>query len=359
MKKREKIPGKSRKFLIHPIKNRKAKIELPEDGSVPRITNETLAQHREEVLTGARRFIYPLQHSKHKIVIISSILSVLSIIGFLSYCLLSLYRFNDTSVFMYRVTQALPFPVARVGGDFVSYEEYLFELRHYIHYFEEQQSVDFSTKEGQQQLSEQRKRALDTVINNAFVNSIAEERVISVSDDEVTAQIDLLRRQNRLGATDEVLADVLQDYWGWTIEDFRRSIKQELLTIKVLQSLDDETKPKAEEALAKIKAGTDFAAVAQEYSNDELTKASGGEFGFLIDKNDRNIPAQTADALFELKAGEVSGLVDIGYGIEILKVIEVSGDKIKAAHIQFNRPSIDTFINELKADKKVRSYIKL
>ncbi|MBI2285652.1 hypothetical protein HYU82_02420, partial [Candidatus Saccharibacteria bacterium] len=29
------------------------------DENVPRITNETIAEHREEVLKGARKFIYP------------------------------------------------------------------------------------------------------------------------------------------------------------------------------------------------------------------------------------------------------------------------------------------------------------
>jgi hypothetical protein len=39
--------------------------------NVPRITNDTVAEHREEVLSSARRFIYPLQHSKHSVVRIS------------------------------------------------------------------------------------------------------------------------------------------------------------------------------------------------------------------------------------------------------------------------------------------------
>ena len=31
---------------------------------IPRITNETVAEHREEVLSSARKYIYPLQHSR-------------------------------------------------------------------------------------------------------------------------------------------------------------------------------------------------------------------------------------------------------------------------------------------------------
>lgn len=46
---------------------------------------------------------------------------------------------------MYRIAQIVPFPVARVKGvGFVSDESYLFELRHYIHYYETQQKTNLS-----------------------------------------------------------------------------------------------------------------------------------------------------------------------------------------------------------------------
>ncbi len=38
---------------------RLAKKEQAETGVVPRITNENVAEHREEVLSGARKYIYP------------------------------------------------------------------------------------------------------------------------------------------------------------------------------------------------------------------------------------------------------------------------------------------------------------
>src|SRR5581483_8558062 len=58
---------------------------------VPRITNETVAEHREEVLSSARKYIYPLRHSSHRIVIISVSLFAAVVILFFSYCALALY----------------------------------------------------------------------------------------------------------------------------------------------------------------------------------------------------------------------------------------------------------------------------
>src|SRR5687768_1307391 len=83
--------------------------------SVPRITNETVTEHREEVLSSARKYIYPLQHSKHSIVRISIGILAAVAIAFLAYCSVSLYKFQATSGFIYDVTRVLPFPVAKAG----------------------------------------------------------------------------------------------------------------------------------------------------------------------------------------------------------------------------------------------------
>src|SRR5947207_5990262 len=48
--------------------------QLPDLENVPQITNETIAEHREDVLSGARKYIYPLAHSNHRIVVITSVL---------------------------------------------------------------------------------------------------------------------------------------------------------------------------------------------------------------------------------------------------------------------------------------------
>ncbi len=348
---------RTRRFLKPRIKRKEA--VAPTDAAVPRITNETVTQHREEVLGGARKYIYPLRHSRHKIVITTVIILVTVVIAFMSFVLLSLYKFQSTSTFMYQVTKVVPLPVARVGGSFVSYESYLFELRHYIHYFETQQEVDFASDQGKAQLADQRKKSLDKVVNFAYIQRIAKEKNISVSPEEVDAQITVLREQNKLGDDNKVFEDVLKDYWGWSVADFRRSIQQELLTTKVLQSLDTGTKSRAEAALAEIKSGKDFGDVAKRYSDDSATKDRGGELGFLVSKSDRNIPPQTIDALFKLQPGQVSGIVNIGYGLEIIKNLGLQDDKSKAARIFFSYQDINNFLNDFREKQKPHAFIRV
>ncbi len=326
---------------------------------VPRITNETVAAHREEIIGSARKYIYPLQHSKHRIVLISAGIFIATIVTFFTYCTLALYKFQSTSTFLYRVTQVIPFPVARTGSRFVAYENYLYELRHYTHYYENELNTDFTEAKNRPQLIEFKKRALDKVVNDVYIKQLADNNKITVSDREVDDQIAIVRNQNRLGSSDKVFEDVLKDYWGWSIDDFKRSLREELLAQKVAARLDTPTQARAEAALSELKAGADFALIAKKYSDDKRTKDSGGEFGFPIDPTTRDLAAQTTDALFKLKPGQFSEIINVGYGLEIVKNIEPSGDKIRGAHIAFNFKDITSQVNDLKDKQKTRIYISV
>lgn len=329
----------------------------PEETRPARITNESIAEHREEVLGRARRFIYPLQHSKHRLVVISISLLLTALVIFTTYCVLALYRAKSNSEFLYQVTKVVPFPVARIGSDFVEYENYLFEIQHYTHYYETQQDVDFESENGKQQLAEFKKRALNKVVNDAYVREIAQQRGVSVSDQEVDEAIEVIRSQNRLGSSDREFESVLRDFWDWSIDDFKRSLKQQLLNEKVIAELDTDARTKAEDALNRLREGADFEKLAREVSEDPSTKENGGDFGFAVDKNNRDISPKTVEALFSLQPGEFSEIVNIGYGLEIVKNIDQKEDKIRAAHIVFNFEDLGEYLGAIKDERPARTYI--
>lgn len=332
--------------------------EVVPASDVPRITTDTVAAHREEVIGGARKYILRLGHTKHRIVSITTSLIVITLIAFLTYTVLALYRFQTTSSFMYRVTQVLPLPVAKAGPDFVSYESYLFEIRHYTHYYENQLKLDFNSPEGQQQLIAFKRQALDKVINDAYVKKIAKEKGISVSEQEIDQQVDLLRTQNRLGENNAVFEDVLRDYWGWSVKDFRRSLKDQILAQKVAAALDTDTTHRADRALAELKSGADFAKVAAKYSDDSATKAKGGEIG-VIARTNRDVSPQTIEALYQLDPGKFSDVINTGYTLVIVKNLQKTSDgKIKAAYIAFNFKDISDQLNQLKDQQPARAFIR-
>lgn len=338
----------------------KKKQEAIPPSAMPRITNDTVAEHREEVLSSARKYIYPLQHSKHKIVILTISIVLVTFVAFFTYCTLALYRFQSSSTFLYKATQVIPFPIARQGGRFIAYENYLFEVRRYQHYYENQQKLDFNTEFGQQQLIEYKRRALEKVINDAYIKKVAKEKGITVSDTEVEDQITLLRNQERLGSSDDVLEDVLREYFGWSRADFKRYARENLLQQKVLAAIDTNTRGRADAALAEIKGGADFADVAKQYSDDVTTKEGGGAYGFVIDKSNRDLSPQTLDAIFKLQPGQTSEIINTGNALEIYKLLELQeGTKAKAAHIVFNFKDINDFLNDRKEKTPTRTYITL
>ena len=279
--------------------------------------------------------------------------------GFFTYCTLALYRFQSTSTFLYKATQVIPFPVARQGGKFIAYENYLFEVRRYKHYYENQQKVDFNTDAGQDWLDEYKRRALDKVINDAYIKRLAKQNNITVNDREIEDQITIWRSQDRLGGSDEVLEDVLKEFYGWTKNDFKRYARDALLQNKVLEALDTDAKGRAESALAELNADADFNKVAKKYSDDIVTKDKGGEYGFLIEKNNQDINPYALDAIFKLKAGETSGIVNTGVGLEIFKLIDNEDGKAKVAHILINFKDIKEYIDDQKEQIPTRTYIKL
>jgi parvulin-like peptidyl-prolyl isomerase len=332
--------------------------------NVPRITNETITEHREEVLKGARKYIYPLQHSKHRIVMVTLSITAMAVAAFLIYCTLALYRFYQNNTFLYRVTQVVPFPIARVDGDFVSYENYLFELRHFVHYYQTQQQLNFNGPD-REQLVRFRKQALDSVINDALVKKLARQNGVTVSSREVDNRINEVRNQNRLGNNNKVFADVLRDYWGWSVSDFKRSLKQEILSEKVSAKLDKGADSKADAALLQIRNGADFGEVAKNVSEDQ-SKSAGGDFGFAITKTNPNVPPEVVDALFKLKPGEVSNVILASPVIagapptlQIVKVTQNDGKTISALHIVFNLKDSSVYVKELRKSSSPKTYVNL
>ncbi|TAH34200.1 hypothetical protein EYC59_03540 [Candidatus Saccharibacteria bacterium] len=328
--------------------------------SLPKITNETVAEHREEVLRGARKYIYPLEHSKHRIVKVSVALLVVAFISFFVYIGLALYKFQSTSGFIYRVTQIVPLPVAKAGPRFVAYENYLFELRRYIHYYQTQQRVDFSSKGGKEQLSRYKPVAMQAVVDAAYVKMLAEQHNITVSEKEVDAALDSLRAQNKLGSSNQELSDVTKEFFGWSVDDLRRELKQELLAQKVAATLDTGAQGRANAAHAQLQGGADFAAVAKQLSEDEATKPNGGQYAdTAITLASTEVPPAVVQQLYKMKVGEISGVVTTGNSLEIVKLTGNADGKLQAAHISFKLKDPSAFVAPLQKEKPTDYYISV
>jgi hypothetical protein len=326
---------------------------------VPRITNDTVADHREDVLSSARKYIYPLQHSKHSIVRISLNLLVVVILAFFAFCIIDLYKFQDTGGFIYDVTKIVPFPVAKEGNSWVSYESYLFELRRNMHYYATQQQAVFTTKSGKLQLDRLKTQALNTAVENDLVKQLAKKYNVTVSSNEVNNELNLVKSENRLGSSNQVFKEVISQYYGWNMTDFKTELQQQLLQQAVVAKLDSEAWVRAQNALNQINKGATFSSVAQAVSNDASTSGNGGAYPTAISINDQQISPIITSELFLLKPGQVSPVINTGFTLEIVKVLDRTGTSLHAAHIQINLQSINNYINPIKQSQKLHKYINI
>jgi len=326
--------------------------------NIPKITNETVAEHREDVLKGARKYKYPLQHSKHRIVIVSSGLLAAAVVTFFVYTGLALYKFQSSSAFMYRITQVLPLPVAKAGKSFVAYENYLFELRRYEHYYQSQQRVDFSSKDGQRQLNRYKPIALDEVVQDAYVKQLAAAHNVSVSRGDLNTELAALKAQNH--SSDQELTDVTSKFFGWSLDDLKRELTQELLAQKVASVLDTDARTRANSVAGQVEAGTDFGALAKQYSEDLATKDNGGQYAdTTITPASTDVPPAVVQLLQNMSPGQVSGVVWAGNSFEIVKLISITDGKITAAHISFTITPVNTYITQYQKTHPRHAYIKV
>jgi parvulin-like peptidyl-prolyl isomerase len=227
-----------------------------------------------------------------------------------------------------------------------------------MHYYQSQQQENFTTKAGKAHLRQLKQQAMAQVVNDAYVKQLARQNHVSVSTAEVNDEVALVRSQNRLGSNDQVFRSVLNEFWGWTVSDFQRELRQQLLQQKLTAKLNTQTEARANAALTQLKGGADFATVAGQASDDPSTKGNGGNYGIAIDESNRDIAPEVANQLFKLAPGQYSGIIQTSYGLEIVKVIDSDGSKVHAAHMQFNFKPISEYVKPVQDKNPSHQYIK-
>ncbi|MBN2409288.1 MAG: peptidyl-prolyl cis-trans isomerase, partial [Candidatus Aminicenantes bacterium] len=126
----------------------------------------------------------------------------------------------------------------------------------------------------------------------------------------------------------EVTEEEIEKYYQDNLDQFKEPEKIRVGRI-FLSGADKETTASQKEAevlLDRLKAGADFAQIAQASSQDEKAK-DGGDWGTT---EWRRLPAQEREAIGSLSAGELSGIIETANGLAILKVIEKEPERIQA-----------------------------
>ncbi len=111
---------------------------------------------------------------------------------------------------------------------------------------------------------------------------------------------------------------------------------------------------RAEQLLEQVRKGADFAQLAREHSEDRDSGARGGELG-LLSPGGTNSP-EFEQAVFSLKAGEVSGIVETAFGYEIIKVDQRS--ERRPATFEESREYIRNLLREQNRQKTALQFLE-
>jgi hypothetical protein len=217
------------------LKLRRAK---PEAERPSRITNETVAEHREQILAGGRRFKYPRQYARHKLVFNAIIISLITLIILAVIVWQQLYIAQNTSEFFYRMTRILPVPVASVDGAQVRYSDYLLSLSGSEHYLQQSERLDLDSADGKRQVEYYKRQALDDAIANTYAAKLAAEKGITITDQQVKDTIQASRNTVTGKISQQVYDDSTFSIYGYTPDEYSDLIHQSLLQQEVAYAID-------------------------------------------------------------------------------------------------------------------------
>ena len=336
------------------LTNRLRRKTTPEAEATPtRITNETVAEHREEILAGGRKFKYPVQYAKHKLVLNSLLIGAVAVILLIIFCIYLLYYAQTSSKFMYRLTQLVPVPVASVDGKAVRYSEYLKKYRSDIYSLIQQEQINLGSVDGKKQSEYYKRKELDAAIKSAYVHKLADEKKLSVSRNEVDTYITSTVNTKSI-SLEAYEKTVLKNYFDWTLDEYREVVRDELLERKVGFAIDVAAETRAT-TLAKRAATEDFAALATAESDDIATKPGGGDVGVLSLQN-QDVNGLIAAAK-RLEEGKTSGPIKGTDGYYIIKLNKKSPETVHYSQIKVDLSELDKRFAAIKKAGKIKEYI--
>ncbi len=246
------------------------------------------------------------------------------------------------------------------------------------------------------EMEEARPEILNQMIDELLFTQEAVKKGVQISDIEVQKYINAVRDQY---GSDESFREALEAE-GYTLESFKREQKRALLLqelikqkfgqemnvtdddvkqfyrenrdqfparsdsvklkhIFIMYNTTDEDKEKAlrraQYILNRARGGDDFGELAKEFSDHEITRASGGDMGYFlpgVGKYDFKLE----EAASKLSVGEISEPIEVPGGYEIIKVTHIDGKRVRAQRIHIAvRPDLES---EKAAQEKANSILE-
>jgi len=277
--------------------------------------------------------------------------------------------------------------VAEIGQEQIKKSEFnqMFEM------FKVQYETQFGPEiwdkdvDGRKYIDVMKEKVLDMLIDIKVQEQEAAKVGITVSDEEINAEIDKVRQNfdteqklNEFLATQKMTIESLKDT---TRKDILVTKLQEKLTVDVKVTDDEvvafytqnqaqfesvkashillEDEEEAKKMLERVKKGENINELALEFSKDPTAKENKGDIGYF---RKGKMVEEFETAAFKLNIGEVSELVKTELGYHIIKVEDKKFDKLEDVQEELKVSMLDEkkgkVYQELLTEMKTKLDIK-
>ena len=332
------------------------KISKKRKKTATRITDGNIDEKREEVLARGKKFKYPFQYAKHKLIVNTVLIGVSAVLLAVFLGWLELYKFQDTGDVVYRLTRVLPVPVAEVDGEKVRYSDYLMLYRSSVAAIESQQGILSNSEEDQQMKAQYKVEAMDRAVSYSYALKLAREMGIEVSDEMVNELMVEHRTVDGVERSEEAFAGIIKDNFGLSLDEYRRMLYLSLVEKEVSVSLDEEALALKLEIESILGNGSDdLAGIADSLGENVVYSETGG----MVEE--MNLDGGRASVAAELELGEVSeGFVSKnGDGYYFVKLLDKADGQVNYASLWVPFSAFDKKLAEVEEEGKVKVYIEL
>ena len=323
---------------------------------IKKTEQEKVEERREEVLAKGRKFKYPLQWTKHRIVINTVLITFITIAILVTSGWLALYRFGMTDEMLFRVTKIFPVPVASVDNENVLFSDYLMFYRSSVISIE-RQSGQLDNEGDLDTLRLQYKRAaLSEAEEYTYAVKIARELNIVVTDEEIDEEFNRHLAIGGVDRSEEGFTKIIQDNFGLSKNEYRRMLYLSLIKAKAEIAIDEQASATANKVETLLgENGGDYALVAEALGAEINYEETGGMV------SNQNIDGGRASEASKLEPGQQSGrFVSMnGDGYYFVKLINKTDSDVNFVSIKVPFTTFTERFNALKEDGKIVEFIEI
>ena len=317
---------------------------------------EKVEERREEVLATGRKFKYPLQWTRHRIIISTVLIAIVVFAIIIVGGWLALYRIGMTDDLLFKVTEILPIPVASVDGAETRFSDYLMFYRSSMTSIERQSGSQFDASSYEALRDEYKRAALTEAEDYTYALKLAKELNITVTDEEVQNEFDRHLKIGGIDRSEEGFIKIISDNFGLTKSEYERMLYLTLVKAKVSIAIDEnanKTAAKVESLLASN--GNDFLAIAEALGSSINYEETGG----LVDS--KNIDGGRATEAMKLEPGETSKkfISMNGDGYYFVKLVKKTDNSVDFVSIKVPFTEFDKRITALRDEGKINELIEI